>query len=142
MCECTCETGTTGGAPCDTLDAEIDAWVEPSKVPAVDCGSADPDDDAFAWQTVHDCSTIQAMSQGGLRATWTLADDADPFQYGVASRVGALYELAWFERSTTGLVRYSCTALVTTPDCIVDVGSACLTCEGMAEPVVLCETRP
>jgi hypothetical protein len=140
MCECDCpSTGTTGGEVCDVLDAEIDTWVEPSKVPAVDCGSANPDDDVFAWQTVNQCSTIQASNTQGLRATWTLGDGADRFQFGVAGRVGEVYELAWFERSTTALVQYSCTALTSTPDCTVDVGSACLTCEGQSEVAVLCE---
>lgn len=141
MCECDCpSTGTTdGGDPCDALDATIDAWVAASKVPAVDCGSPGPDSDPFAWQTLHDCSTIQAAGGMGLRATWTLADGADPFEFGVAARVGEVYELAWFERSTTALVQHSCTALVATPDCTVDVGVPCLTCEGQAEVEVICE---
>lgn len=140
MCECECpSTGTTGGGdPCDVLEAELDAWVEPSKSPAVDCGSPGPDDDVFAWQTVHDCSIIQAMGSG-LRASWTLADGADPIQYGVGGRAGEVYELAWFERSSAGLVQHSCTAITTTPDCTVDVGSPCLTCEGQTEVAVLCE---
>jgi len=140
MCECDCpSTGTTGGDPCDVLEAELDAWVEPSKSPAVDCGSPGPDDAVFAWQTVHDCSTIQAMNTMGLRSTWTLADGAEPFQYGVGGRVGEVYELAWFERSSTSLVQYSCTALTSTADCTVDVGSPCLTCEGQTEVAALCE---
>lgn len=139
-CECDCpSTGTTGGDPCDVLEAELDAWLEPSKRPAVDCGSAGRDDDAFAWQTVNQCSTIQASNSMGLRATWTLADGADPFEYGVGGRVGVAYELGWFERSSTALVHYSCTALTTTPDCTVDVGSPCLTCEGQTEVAALCE---
>lgn len=138
MCECECDDSTTGdGLPCNELDAAIDAWVEPSKSPAVDCGSPDPASDAFAWETLHQCSLIQAMGQG-LRGTWTLGEGSDPFQYGVAARVGAAYELAWFERSTTGLVQYSCTAITATPDCAVAVESACLTCEGQAEVEVIC----
>lgn len=139
-CECECpSTGTTGGGdPCDVLEASIDAWVEPSKVPAVDCGSPGPDDDLFAWQTLHDCSTIQAMGSG-LRASWTLADGADPFEFGVAARVGGVYELAWFQRSTTALVQYSCTAIVATPECTVAVGEPCLTCEGQVEVEVICD---
>jgi hypothetical protein len=140
MCECDCpSTGTTGGDPCDMLDAELDTWVEPSKSPAVDCGSPGPDDAVNAWQTVHDCSSIQASNSMGLRATWTLADGADPIQYGVGGRVGEVYELAWFERSTAGLVQYSCSALVVTPDCTVDVGLPCLTCEDQTEVEVLCD---
>jgi hypothetical protein len=139
MCECDCpSTGTTGGEACDTLGADLDAWVEPSKSPAVDCGSPGPDDDVFAWQTLHDCSIIQAMGSG-LRGTWTLADGADPFEYGVGGRVGAVYELAWYERSTTTLVQYSCSAIVATPDCDVDVGMPCLTCEDQTEVAVLCD---
>lgn len=142
-CECDCpSTGTTGGDPCDMLDAAVDAFVAGSKIPPVDCGSPGPEDDAFAWETLHGCSTIQAMSGMGLRATWTLADGADPFEYGVAARVGEVYELGWFERSSTGLVLHSCTALVATPDCVVDVGVPCLTCEGQAEVEVICGEGP
>jgi hypothetical protein len=137
-CECDCDDSTTGdGFPCDELDGAIDAWVEPSKSPAVDCGSPDPSSDPFAWETLHQCSVIQAMGQG-LRGSWTLGEGSDPFQYGVAARVGAAYELAWFERSSTGLVQYSCTAITATPDCVVDVESACLTCEGQTEVEVVC----
>ena len=139
MCECDCPSTTTaGGDPCDVLEMELDAWVEPSKSPAVDCGSANPRDDDFAWQTVHQCSTIQASNAMGLRASWTLVD-GEPFEYGVGGRVGEVYELGWFERSTTALVQYSCTALTATPDCTVGVGSACLTCEGQTEVAALCE---
>lgn len=140
MCECDCPSTTTaGGDPCDVLPMELDAWVEPSKSPAVDCGSPGPDDDPFQWQTLHDCSTIQASNGMGLRATWTLADGIEPFEYGVGGRVGEVYELAWFERSSTALVQYSCTALTATPDCAVDVNEACLTCEGQTEVAVVCE---
>lgn len=137
-CECACDDSTTGdGLPCDELDAAIDAWVEPSKAPAVDCGSPGPDSDPFAWETLHQCSVIQAMGQG-LRADWRLGEGSDPFQYGVAARVGAAHELAWFERSSAGLVRYSCTAITATPDCTVGVESPCLTCEGQTEDEVVC----
>lgn len=140
MCECECPSTTTdGGDPCDVLPMELDAWVEPSKSPAVDCGSPGPDDDVFQWQTLHDCSTIQAGNGMGLRATWTLADGADRFEYGVGGRVGEVYEIGWFERSSTALVQYSCTALTATPDCTVDVASPCLTCEGQTEVAVICE---
>jgi hypothetical protein len=137
-CDCDCATTTGDGLPCDVLDAEIDAWVEPSEVPAIDCGSPDPDDAPFAWQTLHDCALIQAMGQG-LRATWTLAEGRDPFELGVAARVGEVYELAWFERGATTLVQYSCTAITATPDCTVDVASPCLTCEGQTEVAIACE---
>lgn len=137
MCECDC-AGTTGGDPCDVIDAAIDAWVAGSEMPAVDCGSPGPDDDPFAWQTVHDCSSIQASNQSGLRATWTLADGIEPFQYGVAGRVGRVYELTWLERSSDAVVAYACTNLVATPDCTVDVGEPCLTCEGQTELEVIC----
>jgi hypothetical protein len=144
MCECDCpSTGTTdGGDPCDALDAAIDAWVAASKVPAVDCGSPGPGDPPFAWQTLHDCSTIQAAGGMGLRATWTLADGADPFEFGVAALVGEAYALAWFERSSSTLVRHTCTALVTAPDCRIDVGEPCLRCERPGEAEVLCEREP
>lgn len=139
-CECECPSTTTdGGDPCDVLPAELDAWVEPSKSPAVDCGSPGPDDAVQLWQTLHDCSTIQASNGMGLRATWTLADGIEPFEYGVGGRVGEVYEIGWFERSSTTLVQYSCTALTATPDCAVDVNEACLTCEGRTEVAVVCE---
>jgi hypothetical protein len=74
----------------------------------------------------------------GLRAGWTLADGADPIQYGIGGRVGVTYELAWFQRSTTALVQYSCSAITSTPDCTVEVGSPCLTCEDQTEIAVVC----
>lgn len=139
MCECDCPTTSTTGDQCPTLDDEIDAWVEPSKTPAIDCGSVGPADDAFAWETLHECVLIQVVGSA-VRATWALPDGADPLQYGAAARVGESYELAWFQVSSPyTLTEYACEAIVATPDCIVDVGVACLTCEGQTEVGIVCE---
>jgi hypothetical protein len=138
-CECDCPTTSTTGEQCPTLDEELDAWVDPSKTPAIDCGSVGPDDDVFAWETLHDCVLIQVIGSA-VRATWALADGADPHRYGVAARVGETYELGWFEVSGTyTLTQYACEAIVATPDCVVDVGVACLTCEGQTEVGIVCE---
>lgn len=139
MCECDCPTTGTTGDTCSTLAEELDAWVDPSKTPALDCGDLGPADDATAWQTAHDCMLIQ-LAGSAVRATWTPPDGADPHQYGVGARVGVAYELAWFEASgTSTLVRHECTQIVATPDCTVDVGEMCLTCEGQTEAEILCE---
>jgi hypothetical protein len=139
MCECDCPTTSTTGDQCPTLDDAIETWVDPSKTPAIDCGSVGPDDDLFAWETLHDCVLIQVVGSA-MRATWALAVGADPVQYGEAARVGAAYELAWYEISgTSTLTQYACDTIVATPDCIVEVGVACLTCEGQTEVEILCE---
>ncbi|MCX4242162.1 hypothetical protein [Paraliomyxa miuraensis] len=139
MCECECPTTDTGDT-CSSLDVELDAWVDPSKTPALDCGSLDPTNDATEWQTAHDCILNQLMGSG-LRATWSLDAGSDPYQYGVGARLVAMtYEISWFEASSTStLVQYSCDAIVPTPDCVVDVGQMCLTCEGQTELAILCE---
>lgn len=67
MCECDCPTTGTTGDTCSTLPEELDAWVDPSKTPALDCGDVGPADDATAWQTAHDCRSSPPPT---ARSTW------------------------------------------------------------------------
>ncbi len=138
-CECDCPSTTTEGELCNTFDEELELWLDPSKTPAISCGDLTPDDDAVAWQTMHDC-VIVSLAGSAFRATWSLPDGADPHRFAAAARVGGVYELGWFEASgTTQIALYGCDAIVATPDCVVDVGEACLTCEAQTEVAILCE---
>lgn len=141
-CECECPMTGTEGDVCNTFDEEIELWVDPSKTPAISCGDVGPDDDALAWQTLHDCVLV-SVAGSAFHATWALPDGSDPYRFGATARVGVAYELGWFEASgTTAIVEYGCDAIVATPDCVVDVGEACLTCEAQLEVAVLCEDMP
>jgi len=138
MCTCDCPMTGTEGTGCPTLPDTVDAWVEPSLSPAIDCGTVGPDDDATAWQTVHDCVVLSAEGTA-FRATWTQPEGRAPIEFGAAGRVVEGYALGWFER--TGevlLVRDVCTALPPLPDCVVEPGQMCLTCVDPVEDEVVC----
>ena len=137
-CECECPMTGTEGERCPPLTDQIDLWVEPSKTPDVDCGTVGPGDDAMAWQTVHDCAVLSAQGSA-FRALWSQPPGEDPYEYGAAARVGGMYERGWFEASGMGtVIEYGCEAIVATPDCMVDVGQMCLTCEGQTEVAIPC----
>lgn len=139
MCECECvETGTEGD-PCMPLPDALQMWADESKNPPVDCGAVGPGNSAAEWQALHDC-VIDSTVGIAFTAFWSQPGGDDPYEYGAAGRILGGYQLAWFELSGTNtLVEYSCTALVPTPDCVVDVGQMCLTCEEQAEEAVLCD---
>ncbi|MCA9706421.1 MAG: hypothetical protein KDK70_11275 [Myxococcales bacterium] len=140
MCECDCPMTGTDAEGCPPLSDELDAWVDPSKTPAVDCGDVGPDDDAVAWQAMHDC-VVSLAAGSSFRARWSVPAE-DPFEYGAAGRVGAVYERGWFTVSGFFTVTaYACEAIGPAPDCTVDVGQACLTCEGQTEVGILCDLK-
>ncbi len=141
MCECDCPMTGTGMPSCPPVGDAVDEWVEPSMTPAIDCGSVGPGDDAMAWQTVHDCVVLSAAGTA-FRAQWLQPDGADPIEFGTGARVIPPYELGWFERSEPdSLVRYLCTTIEATPDCVVEPGQMCLTCVDQAEDEAICPLR-
>ena len=139
-CDCICEaTGTTGPDACDSLDVALTLWLEESLNLPMDCGTVGEADDAAAWQAMHDC--VVALAAGGsFRASWSTPSAAPaPWEFGAAGRFTTEHQLVWYELSGVfTLSERPCDQLVATPDCAVEVGQACLSCEGRGEGVVLC----
>jgi len=138
MCECDCPVTGTEGTGCPTLPDALDEWVDPSLTPAIDCGTVGLEDDAMAWQLVHDCIVL-SMEGSSFRATWTQLNGEALWEYGAGGRVVDGYELGWFESpDPILLVRYACTTIEATPECVVQSGQMCLECTDQTEDEVVC----
>ena len=143
------EVGTTGEVAC-ALEEQACAAVE-ALGKYEDCGVVDPWNDLTpAWQAARDCALKAASEQRAFKLiTWLQGFD---------SKVGQAYVGLTAESYAISMFHYDsdpcggggcgpvaaqgyCDALVAVPDCVVEPGGPCLSCEGQGEAVQICGPR-
>jgi hypothetical protein len=131
---------TTGALPCDLVEltcarAELDPMVD-------DCGIVDPwNNTADDWQAARDCALAAVAEQRGFKlVTWLQGIDSD-VGVGYAGLAGVTFGVERivydsFPPETADLQQ--CAGLSPTPDCTVEPGEACLTCDDASGGEQLC----
>lgn len=133
-------TSTTGDPVCDLVEAVCDA--AEAAGPFLDCGVIDPWNNSLEeWQDAQACALAAVESEKAFKLiTWL---------QGIDSEVG--YGYLGFEGESYGVLRYfydsyppewlsttGCGALIATPDCVVEPGEPCLSCDEPTPQTVIC----